>query len=185
MRKLVFTAMAFAAIIIAGCKQKKQTVPADTTTDTIIVSDSTEVEDSVVNKFTDFTMNDTEGNPVNIMDEIAKNNVTVIDFWASWCGPCRQEMPTLVKLYAEEKTNGLGIVGISLDNDLSNWKSAIEKDNITWIQLSDLQGWENAAARMYNVNAIPHTIIVNREGNIVAEGLRGEELTDFIKNYLK
>ena len=184
MRRFLIPVMAFSILILSGCDGKKEKAPADNSTETTIVADTT-ANDSTLNKFTDFTMNDTEGNPVAVIDEIAKHKITIVDFWASWCGPCRAEMPSLVKLYAEEKDNGLGIVGVSLDNDLSSWERAIEKDGITWLQVSDLQGWENAAARMYEVNSIPHTILVNANGEIVSEGLRGEELAEFVKNYLE
>ena len=150
-----------------ACQQNKDKAPKDNAHDnsTIVQSDSTATEDSINtdNKLIEFTMNDIR---------------------ASWCGPCRAEMPNLVRLYAEQKDNGLGIIGISLDNDHSNWENAIKKDGITWLQLSDLQGWDNAAARMYNVNSIPHTIVVDANGTIIAEGLRGEELDTFIKQNL-
>ena len=187
MRKLSVIAIFAAGLMLASCQQKKDKAPADNTQEATLTeqNDSTAEEDSIAeNVLTDFTMNDVKGNPVSVMDEVAKHKITIIDFWASWCGPCRAEMPNLVRLYAEQKDDGLGIIGVSLDNDQSNWENAIEKDGITWLQLSDLQGWENAAARMYNVNSIPHTIVVDANGTILAEGLRGEQLDAFIKENL-
>lgn len=187
MRKLSVIAIFAAGLMLASCQQKKDKAPADNIQEATLteLNDSTAEEDSIAeNVLTDFTMNDVKGNPVSVMDEVAKYKITIIDFWASWCGPCRAEMPNLVRLYAEQKDNGLGIIGVSLDNDQSNWENAIVKDGITWLQLSDLQGWENAAARMYNVNSIPHTIVVDANGTILAEGLRGEQLDEFIKENL-
>lgn len=183
MKRFGFIAIVASAILLVACNQKKQQAPADNEpTVEIGTSEEEESSDSIsAPLLKDFTMNDVKGNPVNILDEVAKNQLTIIDFWASWCGPCRAEMPNLVKLYAEQKDKGLGITGISLDEDLDSWKNAIEKDGITWLQLSDLQGWENAAARMYNVNSIPYMMVVSTDGSIIAEGLRGKELEDFIK----
>lgn len=188
MKKLSVITIFAVGLMFIACQQNKDKAPKDNAhgNSTIVQSDSTATEDSINtdNKLIEFTMNDINGNNVTIMDEVVKYKITIIDFWASWCGPCRAEMPNLVRLYAEQKDNGLGIIGISLDNDHSNWENAIKKDGITWLQLSDLQGWDNAAARMYNVNSIPHTIVVDANGTIIAEGLRGEELDTFIKQNL-
>jgi thiol-disulfide isomerase/thioredoxin len=119
------------------------------------------------------------------MSEVSKNKVTIIDFWASWCAPCRQEMPFMIDLYNDYKNRGLGIVGISLDQDKDAWTSAIEKLNIPWPQMSDLQGWDNAVAKTFNVTSIPHTIVVDQKGKILRRGLRGEELKEYIEDYLK
>lgn len=182
MKRFGFIAIAASAILLVACNQKKQQAPADNEPAVEISTSEEESSDSIsAPLLKDFTMNDVNGNPVNILDEVAKNQLTIIDFWASWCGPCRAEMPNLVKLYAEQKDKGLGIIGVSLDEDLDSWKNAIEKDGITWLQISDLRGWENAAARMYNVNSIPYIMIVNKDGYIIAEGLRGKELEDFIR----
>ena len=129
-------------------------------------------------------MADMNGNNVAVADEFAKHKVTIIDFWASWCGPCRQEMPSLVKTYDEYKDKGLGIIGVSLDEDKEQWIGAVSAMGMTWTQLSDLQGWHNSAAQMYGIQAIPFTIIVDNEGKVLAAGLRGEELTAFIAQQL-
>lgn len=131
-----------------------------------------------------FTMTDINGNDVTVADEFAKHKITVIDFWASWCGPCRQEMPGLVKTYNDYKDKGLGIIGVSLDENKEQWTDAISTMNMTWTQLSDLQGWNNSAAKMYGIQAIPFTIIVDNTGKAIAAGLRGEALTAFIANRL-
>lgn len=131
-----------------------------------------------------FTMADINGNDVSVTDEFAKHKITVVDFWASWCGPCRQEMPSLVKTYSEYKDKGLGIVGVSLDEDKEQWSNAVSTMGMTWTQLSDLQGWQNNAAQMYGIQAIPFTIIVDSKGKVLTAGLRGEELRAFVAQEL-
>ena len=100
----------------------------------------------------------------------------VVDFWASWCGPCRREMPNIVEAYAKYKGKNFEIVGVSLDQDADKWKDAIKKLNITWPQMSDLKGWQNEGAQLYAVNSIPHTMLVDADGTILARGLHGEAL---------
>lgn len=185
MKKLLLIGLVASALV--ACNQQKDSTSASSDTSTATAVDTINVDtmsNDTENALTDFTMPDTEGNPVSIIDEIAKHKLTIIDFWASWCGPCRAEMPNLVRIYAQHKASGLGIIGVSLDKEHDSWVNAIENDNITWLQLSDLQGWDNAAARLYNVNSIPHTIIADQRGNILAEGLRGDDLADFIKEHL-
>ena len=92
------------------------------------------------------------------------------------------EVPNLVSLYNKYKDTGLGIVGISLDEDEDSWKSAIEENKMSWTQLSDLQGWNNAAARLYGVESIPHILVVNKKGEIIAEDLRGEDLKTYCES---
>lgn len=133
----------------------------------------------------DFTMPSIEGAPMSIMSEVRKNKITVLDFWASWCGPCRQETPLMVEIYKKYKDKGLGFVGISLDEDGDAWKQATDQLGIVWPQMSDLKGWENAAAQMFNITSIPHTIVVDQQGKILRRGLRGEQLEQFIAGQLK
>ena len=133
----------------------------------------------------DFTMPSIEGVPMSIMSEVGKNKITVLDFWASWCGPCRQETPLMVEIYKKYKDKGLGFVGISLDEDGDAWKQATDQLGIVWPQMSDLKGWENAAAQMFNITSIPHTIVVDQQGKILRRGLRGEQLEQFIAEQLK
>ncbi|QCK15339.1 TlpA disulfide reductase family protein [Mangrovivirga cuniculi] len=105
-----------------------------------------------------------------------KGKYVLIDFWASWCGPCRKENPYMVKLYDRFKGEDFEIFGVSLDQNEKAWISAIEADNINWAHVSDLQGWGNEAAKKYVVNSIPHTVLIDPEGKIIASGLRGESL---------
>ena len=133
----------------------------------------------------DFTQPGLDGTPVSLLGEVSKSKITVIDFWASWCGPCRQEMPFMVELYDKYKDKGLNIIGISLDEDSDAWKAATQQLNIPWVQMSDLKGWENAIAKHFCVTSIPHTIVVDQQGKILKRGLRSEKLEEFVVGQLK
>ncbi len=151
------------------------------------------LEESIKNKgkseagkqLPDFTQPAPDGTPVNIKDQYSQHKVTIIDFWASWCGPCRAEMPELIALYNDYKDKGLGIVGVSLDDDATAWQTAIRKLSLPWSQMSDLKGWKNAAAQQLNIESIPHTIVVDQKGVILVRGLRGKDLRAFIEEQLK
>ncbi len=134
---------------------------------------------------TDFSLPDLNGKPLSIMSEATKHKITIIDFWASWCGPCRQDMPSVIELYNQYKDKGLGIVGVSLDNDKDSWLMATKQMNIPWPQMSDLKGWDNAAAKQFNITSIPHTIIIDQQGKIMRRGLRGEALATFVAEQLQ
>jgi len=113
-----------------------------------------------------------------------KGKVVLIDFWASWCKPCRIEMPNMVALYKKYKEKGFEILGVSLDKDKDKWVQAIKEDGITWPQVSDLKFWNSEAVKLFNVKAIPYTVLVDKEGKIFAKGLRGAELEDAVKKAL-
>lgn len=132
----------------------------------------------------DFTMNDTEGNPVAFSDVYSQHEYTLLDFWAAWCGPCRQENPNIVEVYNEYKDDGFYVFGVSLDREKEAWLNAIEDDNLTWTHVSDLSYWNNAAAQMYAVNSIPSSLIVDKNGKIVAKNKRGDELGETVKELL-
>ena len=123
-----------------------------------------------------FTMDDQMGRPIELSKQLGK--YLLIDFWASWCGPCREDNPNLVKAYQEYGEKGFGIVSVSLDSekDRDKWLEAIRKDKLTWVHVSDLKGWENAAARTYGINGIPMNFLLDPEGRIIAKGLRGGDL---------
>ena len=140
---------------------------------------------AVGQKFTDFEMATPDGKPVKLSDYVGKGKVVLIDFWASWCGPCRREMPNLVEAYAQYKNKGFEIVGVSLDQSGEAWKDAIEKLNITWPQMSDLKYWNCEGAQLYAVSSIPHTVLIDGEGTIIARGLHGEELQTKLAEVLK
>lgn len=133
----------------------------------------------------DFSMPNPTGEELNVMSEVAKNRVTILDFWASWCGPCRQETPFMVSLYQKYHDKGLGIVGISLDQDHDAWVKGIEELGITWPQISDLKYWQSAAAEKFQVRSIPYMVVLDQKGTIINKGLRGEELEAFISEQLK
>ena len=127
----------------------------------------------------DFTMNDREGRPVKLSD--FRGKVMLVDFWASWCGPCRKENPHVVELYHHYHDKGFDVLGVSLDKTKEPWLAAIEKDGLVWNHVSDLQGWSNQAAHLYGVTSIPHTVLVGKDGKIIARNLRGEQLTAKLK----
>lgn len=131
----------------------------------------------------DFQMDDINGKSLSILEEVKKNKLTIIDFWASWCGPCRQEMPNLVSIYKDYKAKGLGIIGISLDNSASSWKDATRQLGITWPQVSELKGWDNTMVNHFAVRGIPYTILVDSNGKILKKQLRGEDLREFVSSY--
>ncbi len=122
----------------------------------------------------DFTQRTPEGEEMSLSD--FRGKVVLVDFWASWCGPCRRENPNVVRLYDKYKDQGFEVLGVSLDRTKDKWLKAIEKDNLGWSHVSDLKGWKNEVAKMYSVRSIPHTVLVDREGKIIARNLRGDGL---------
>mgnify|MGYP000193853170 CR=1 FL=1 len=130
--------------------------------------------------FIDFTLPNPEGKALTFSDYVGDGYV-LLDFWASWCNPCRKENPNLVKNYKKYKDKGFGIFGVSLDKNKASWKRAIDKDNLTWPQVSDLKGWNSDVSQKYGVMSIPSNLLINEEGKIVAKNLRGEELNEKLK----
>jgi thiol-disulfide isomerase/thioredoxin len=131
---------------------------------------------AVNRKFIDFEMETPNGKPVKLSDYAGRGKVVLVDFWASWCGPCRLEMPNLIELYDKYKNKGFEIVGVSLDRSSEPWKKSIEQLNITWPQMSDLKYWDNEGAKLYGIRSIPHTVLIGKNGIIIARELRGEGL---------
>ena len=131
----------------------------------------------------DFTLNTPEGTPFSLSS--LKGQVVVIDFWASWCGPCRRENPHMVELYKELNPKGVEFFGVSLDDKKENWLKAIEDDGLTWKHASDLKGWKSAAAKLYGVNSIPAAVVIDQNGTIVAKKVFGDELKAEVEKLLK
>jgi peroxiredoxin len=130
----------------------------------------------------EFTMNDTVGNAVSLSS--FKGQLVLVDFWASWCGPCRAENPNVVAASKKYNNKGFTVLGVSLDTDKLKWFDAIAKDGLTWHHVSDLAGWDNAAAKQYGVMSIPANFLVDKEGKIIASDLRGEALENKLKELL-
>lgn len=133
----------------------------------------------------DFTLPTPDGEQLSALAEVAKSKVTILDFWASWCGPCCEEMPSMVSLYEKYQGKGLGILGISLDMEKDNWKEGIAKMGMTWTQVGDMNGWNTLPVELFQVKAIPFMVIVDHTGTILEKGLRGAELEAFIEKTLK
>lgn len=131
----------------------------------------------------DFTMNDTEGNPFSLSQ--LRGKYVLVDFWASWCGPCRGENPNVVAAYNNYKDKNFSVLGVSLDDEKDAWMNAIKKDNLTWKHISDLKGWRSAAVNLYGFDGIPYNVLIDPAGKIIATELREGALDEFLSKTLK
>ena len=134
-------------------------------------------------KAIDFTAKTPTGASISLLKSLG--TVTLIDFWASWCGPCRKENPENVRIYNLYKSKGIQIVGVSLDKDLEKWKSAIAKDGLLWIHISNLKEWDDPIAKLYGVESIPFTVLLDAKGVIIAKDLHGKDLENKLAALLK
>lgn len=134
-------------------------------------------------KAEDFTLPDTSGHPVALSS--FRGKYVLVDFWASWCGPCRMENPNVVRTYNQYRDKNFTVLGVSLDQSKDAWMKAIKDDGLAWTQISDLKFWNNAAAALYNVNSIPYNFLIDPNGNIIAENIRGEDLQITLSKTLK
>ena len=126
--------------------------------------------------FHELKMNDMTGKAVKLSDWAGKGNYVLVDFWASWCGPCRQEMPNVVEAYKRFHAKGFEVVGVSFDNNKQAWTNAVRQLGMEWPQMSDLKGWQCAASAIYGVNSIPSSVLLDPQGKIIDIDLRGENL---------
>jgi peroxiredoxin len=130
---------------------------------------------SVGQPYVPFAMADTSGNKISVSDFVGSNYL-LVDFWASWCAPCREENPNLVALYNEYHDKGFNIFGVSFDSNRERWLKAIADDNLTWMHVSELNGWENSSGKLYGIRSIPSNVLLDTNGVIIAKNLRGDDL---------
>jgi peroxiredoxin len=138
---------------------------------------------AVGQKAPDFTLNDVNGTPLSLSSKFG-SKLLLIDFWASWCHPCRMENPNVVKVYNEFHKKGFDVIGVSLDRSKEDWVKAIADDKLTWTHVSDLKYWDNAAAKLYAVNSIPANFLLDENGVIIAKNLREGDLYNKVKEIL-
>jgi thiol-disulfide isomerase/thioredoxin len=141
-------------------------------------------EIAVGEPFRDLQLKTPDDKDISISDYAGKGKYVLLDFWASWCGPCRSENPNVVALYNEYKDKGFEIVGLSFDQDKESWIKGIKDDGITWPQMSDIKGWSSIAALKYKVQGIPYTVLLDKEGKVIEVNLRGEALKDKLKTLI-
>lgn len=135
--------------------------------------------------YIDITQETPEGNLFSLSQLVGKSKLIMLDFWASWCGPCRAENPNVVEVYNKYHEKGLNILGVSLDMQKENWIKAIEEDGLVWHHVSDLKYWSNEAAQTYGISSIPSNVLIDESGKIIAKNLTGEDLNTFVSDYLE
>lgn len=135
--------------------------------------------------YLDFTQETPEGDMLSLSELVGKSKLLLIDFWASWCGPCRAENPNVVEVYKEYHEKGFDVLGVSLDMEKDKWIKAIEDDGLIWHNISDLKYWNNEAAKSYGISSIPSNLLLDENGTIIAKNLRGEDLRNKVQEILK
>ena len=173
-----FLALAACLLLATGCKQKAPTNEPAATAETTAPAAETKAT------YTDISLPGPQGQTVKVSDYVGKNKLVMIDFWASWCGPCIGELPYVVKAYEMFHDKGLEIVGVSLDKDKASWLAAIAQTGQKWPQMSDLKGWDCEGAALYGIQSIPANVLINEQGEIVARDLRGDALLKEVESRL-
>ncbi len=134
--------------------------------------------------YLDFTQETPEGDMLSLSELVGKSKLLLIDFWASWCSPCRAENPNVVAVYNDYHEKGFDVLGVSLDMEKEKWVAAIEKDGLIWHNISDLKYWQNEAAQSYGISSIPSNLLLDEKGIIIAKNLRGEDLRNKVQELL-
>lgn len=185
MKKMMFSFAFMLATLPAGAQQVNDpaSVPSQKIRQVVVKRDrSKDAEREAATKafigqqFTDLEMADADGNMHKLSEYVGNGRWLFVDMWASWCGPCRGEMPNVVAAYEKFHDKGFDIVGLSLDNKKEPWLKAVEDLKMPWTQLSDLKGWQSIVTEVYKVWSIPDNLLIDPQGKIVARGLRGEGL---------
>ena len=136
-------------------------------------------------QFTDIELADIAGNPHKLSEYVGNGHWLLVDIWASWCGPCRADMPNMTAAYENNHDKGLNVIGLSLDSQRESWVGAITDLNLPWMHLSDLKGWESIVCNVYKTSSIPDNLLIDPQGKIVARGLRGEALHNKLAELFK
>ena len=178
--------LAAGLFLATSCKQKIKVVEKIKVVDSETMEEITDMAAStdVNNTFVDIALPGPQGQTVRVRDYVGQNKLVLIDFWASWCGPCIRELPHVVKAYDLYHDKGLEIVGVSLDKDKASWLAAIEQTGQKWPQMSDLKGWDCEGALFYGIQAIPANVLIDEHGKIIARDLRGEDLINTLAKLL-
>ena len=133
----------------------------------------------------DFTLNTPDGKAVSLKEYVKGKKIVLLDFWASWCAPCRREGKNVKAIYTDFKDKGFDVLGVSLDSDKAKWLKAIEEEGYAWTQVSDLQGFKSPVCKLYNINGIPALFLLDGNGKIIAKGLRGDDMRKKVAEYCK